>query len=31
MNRTLSANRENPQTPASDDRYHRALLLFINT
>ena len=29
MNRNLSANRENPQTPASDDRYHRAFLLIL--
>ena len=31
MNRNLYAHRENPQTPASDDRYRRAFLLTINT
>ena len=29
MNRSLSANRENPQTPASDDKYHRTFLLIL--
>ena len=29
MNRSLSANRGNPQTSASDDRYHRTFLLIL--